>query len=189
LHIIIISRFQVSKFQDFRNLKLEILKPEIYFIMRTYFFIFIVLLFSILSFTAQAQQESAATGHFFQKLARTDSETGGSVKVFQDSRIDRLFESMRTGVYQTVSMPGFRVQVYSSNVQKTAKDEAYKLEKDLKAAFPEYAVYVIYESPSWKVRLGDFKTKTEANAFLSLVVGEFPSLKNYTYVVQTTIKN
>jgi hypothetical protein len=73
-------------------------------------------------------------------------------------------------------------------MHKTAKDEAYKMEKDMKTAFPEHAVYVTYSSPFWKVRLGDFKTNAEATAFRHLLLNEFPVLKSAVYVVKDQIK-
>jgi hypothetical protein len=157
--------------------------------MKTHFFPFIALTFCVLSVSAQEQeQQSSLSAHFFQKLSETDSLSAGRVNLFQDSRIERLFEGRRTGVYETVSAAGFRVQVFSSNAQKTAKDEAFKIEKDLKAAFPEQAIYVNYASPFWKVRIGDFKTQEEANAFRALLLSEFPSFKSETYVVRDQIK-
>jgi Sporulation related domain. len=157
--------------------------------MKIYFFICVALLLCILPLNAQQQLERVAAVQFFQKMTEPDLKTGSTVQITQDSRIYQLFENMAAGgVQQTMSISGFRVQVYSSNVQKTAKDEAYRIETELKAAFPEHAVYVTYSSPFWKVRLGDFKTNAEADAFRALLISKFPSLKNYTYVVKDQIK-
>ena len=142
----------------------------------------------ILPLKAQQRLERVAAVQFFQKLTEPDLKTGSTVQITQDSRIYQLFENMATGgVQQTMSISGFRVQVYSSNVQKTAKDEAFKIESNLKTAFPEHAVYVTYTSPFWKVRLGDFKTNADADAFRSLLISKFPSLKNSTYIVRDQI--
>ena len=39
------------------------------------------------------------------------------------------------------------------------------------------------EPPFWKVRLGDFLTREEANAFKLQVVKFFPELQGSTYIV------
>jgi hypothetical protein len=82
---------------------------------------------------------------------------------------------------------GFRVQVFSSNTQRTARQEAFNHESNLKEAFPEMKVYVSYSSPFWKVRIGDFFTKEEARRFTEELLLKFPELKGETYTVRDQI--
>ncbi len=110
------------------------------------------------------------------------------VVIFQDSKLDNLIIShinrkieVGSGTYTGF---GYRVQVFSSNAQKTAKNEAYSVERKLRSAFPGYAVYRIYASPFWKVRIGDFKTLEDAKAFRSELVKVFPELSRETYPVR-----
>lgn len=65
-----------------------------------------------------------------------------------------------------VQMMGYRIQVFSSNNQKTAKTEAFSRETAMKQAMPGLSSYVKYQAPFWRVRVGDFQTYEDAYAQL-----------------------
>ncbi len=136
---------------------------------------------------SQEQKQETPTG-IFQMLAKPDSLTGATVNVVQDSRIETsLADRKATHTTSKGAGPGFRIQVFSSNVQRTAKSEAFSVEKEIRTAFPETGVYVSYISPFWKVRVGDFKTAEEAKAFRDELISTFPNLRNAIYTVKDKI--
>lgn len=55
------------------------------------------------------------------------------VELVQDSTVNVLLEAAMRGKMEWVEIDGYRVQVYSSNQQQTAKTEALELEEKLKA--------------------------------------------------------
>lgn len=121
-------------------------------------------------------------------LTTTDSTTHSTVKIHQDKRIDQLLANKKHLSSQDPTMAnGFRVQVFSSNVQRTAKNEAFKIEKQIKDQFPDEAVYVNYTSPFWKVRVGDFRTQAEAQRVRAKLKEAFPNLKSEIYIVKEQI--
>lgn len=109
------------------------------------------------------------------------------VSVQQDSAIYRLLENRKAGAGEEVTMQGYRVQVYSSNQQRVAKDEAFAIEKTLKNAEIEMPVYVQYNPPFWKVRIGNFRTTEEAQAAKTDILSKVPELKVTTFVVRDEI--
>jgi hypothetical protein len=125
--------------------------------------------------------------NLFERLQTTDSLSGGVVNFFQDKRIERIFTGRATVHNSTQKVAGYRVQVFSSNAQRTAKDEAFNIEQELKQLFPQYAVYVNYSSPFWKVRIGDFASYATAQEFRNELVGKFTAYKAETYVVKDQI--
>lgn len=132
-------------------------------------------------------QSNDSKKNIFKTLSRTDSLSGASVKIHQDERIDRAVSEKGSGAKVTATANGYRVQVFSSNVQRTAKNEAFKIERELRESFPELGVYVNYTSPFWKVRVGDFKTLQEAQELRHEIVKLFPALKSETYTVKDKI--
>ena len=57
------------------------------------------------------------------------------VQIHQDSLITKLLEEKIEGAEsETIEISGFRVQIYSSNSQQTAKAEAFELEKTRETA-------------------------------------------------------
>lgn len=95
-------------------------------------------------------------------FAQTDS-----IIVHKDVRLDVLTQkqilsnkraSMLTsnGLYK-----GFRVQVISTN----KREDAFKIKADLLTKFPAEKSYVLFQSPYFKVRIGNFLKKPEADKF------------------------
>lgn len=142
---------------------------------------------SFIMASAQSGNDSSAL-NVFRDLAKPDSVTGAVVKVLNSPGIvESMMERSARHVVKTASGQGYRIQVFSSNVHGTAKTEAFNIEKELTAAFPETGVYVTYTSPFWKVRVGDFKTTEEAKAFSEELVSAFPALKPTTYIVKDKV--
>jgi len=151
---------------------------------KTTFYLIITLL--VATSTTFAQTSTEKKENIFSALSETDSVTNAKVKFHQDKRIEQLVNYKKTNIIPETT-GGYRVQVFSSNAQRTAKAEAFRIEKMIKDQFPDQGVYVNYVSPFWKVRVGDFKTQQEAQAFRSEVMSAFPELKSETYTVKDQI--
>ena len=108
------------------------------------------------------------------------------VQVIQDSAMSVLLDEAVNGRHEMVEIDGFRVQVYSSNQQQTAKTEALELETRLKDKVDQ-TIYVQYLPPFWKVRVGDFRTYEEAKDYKKQFTQLFPSMVGDTYIVRDKI--
>lgn len=109
------------------------------------------------------------------------------VQLIQDSTVAVLLEEAVNGKRELVEVDGYRVQIYSSNQQQTAKAEALELETRLKDKINQ-TVYVQYLPPFWKVRLGDFRTYDEAKEYRKMFVQQYPELMGDTYIVRDKIQ-
>ena len=116
------------------------------------------------------------------------ADMSDNVTFHQDSSVTRLLSDLVEGAErETVQIQGYRVQVFSSNRQQSAKNEAFELEKRIQDAQLQTPVYVLYVPPFWKVRLGDFRTKEEAVMMKDEVLLRMPELQGETYVVRDKI--
>ena len=107
--------------------------------------------------------------------------------VHQDSLVRELMINKRLGIQRGVhEVNGYRVQVFSSNQQQSAKNRALLLQQDLSSQLVE-PVYAISEPPFWKVRIGNFLTREEANNYRMTFVAQYPELQGSTYVVPDKI--
>lgn len=122
----------------------------------------------------------------FALLGQRDSLSSATVAVCQDTLISQLFID-RQLVSRHVVISGFRVQVFSSNRQQTAKAEAFRIKDLVLSKFPEKRVYESYSSPFWKVRVGDFRTREEAHVLLEELRAAFPDMRREMYVVPDDI--
>ena len=150
----------------------------------------ILLLFTVLLTSALLGQNNTKE-NIFDALSKKDSVSGAVVKMHQNKNIEQRVArgtSATSGSIQSVTTTGYRVQVFSSNTQRTARGEAYKIEKEIRDAFPEQEVYVSYTSPFWRVRIGNFRSIDEAQEFRSQVIKAFPNLRTDTYTVRDQIQ-
>lgn len=147
----------------------------------------IVLIFLSLSSITRAQHP-LQTGNLdiFESLALPDSVHQSTVVVHQDNRLELAMLGRSTNSTHPTAR-GFRVQVFSSNSPRTAKNDAFRIEKMIESEFPETAVYVNYYSPFWKVRVGDFRTINDAQTCRSQIIETFPNLRSETYIVKEEI--
>ena len=63
------------------------------------------------------------------------------------------------------TMPGFRVQIASFS-GTNSKTSAFNLRDRFMIDYPQVQAYIVYDEPNFKVKVGDFRTRLEAYAFL-----------------------
>lgn len=109
------------------------------------------------------------------------------VRVYQDSIITQMMYDKRIGyVRGEQKKDGFRVQIYASNRQQEAKREAIELQQRIESQI-DLPVYTLSEPPFWKVRIGNFESREEANNYKAIFLHLFPELVGSTYVVPDKI--
>lgn len=84
---------------------------------------------------------------------------------------------------------GYRIQVFDDNNVRTAKHEAESRKRQLESRFPEFRTYIQFNSPYWKVKTGDFRTRSEADAALSAIRAAFPAFGNQLRIVRDHINS
>jgi hypothetical protein len=98
----------------------------------------------------------------------------------QSQEITHLIESYRN--YQRVIdiEEGYRIQIsYTPN-----REEAYQAKARLYKEFENEPVYIDYEAPNYKVKIGDFKNRIQATAVLQEVIKTYPG----AFIVKDRIK-
>jgi hypothetical protein len=66
---------------------------------------------------------------------------------------------------------GYRLQLLSTN----NRNQAFKLKYDLLTNYPDHKAYVTYQAPYFKVRLGNFLKKEEAEKMRKQISKNFPT--------------
>lgn len=120
-------------------------------------------------------EDSLVLRTFIEKLTMVQSDTAAKVTLVQDTAILNMLGQPGVNVPQNivivhnhpcVQMMGYRIQVFSSNNQYSAKTEAFRRETAIKQSVPDITSYVKYQAPFWRVRVGDFQTYEDAYAKL-----------------------
>ena len=109
-------------------------------------------------------------------------KTSGSPAISSASAPDDISLGEQTAPTQkryakSYTLKGYRVQVFSGNNSRTARQQAQTAAQKVKSYMPETAVYTHFNSPTWFTRVGDFRTYEEASACLYTLrqTGEFPA--------------
>lgn len=99
------------------------------------------------------------------------------VLVAKQSHINKRTAMMTsTGLYK-----GYRLQVIST----AKRDDANKMKTDLMNRFPEQKAYTLFQSPNFKVRIGNFLKKEDAEKYRNQISKFFPK---GIYIVEDTIE-
>ena len=105
------------------------------------------------------------------------SDSTGTVKVNKDFRMDVLAnkQSEINKRAETLSgnarRRGYRIQVY--NAQN--RDEANAVKSELLRRFPDQKSYLLYQSPNFRVRLGNFLTQRDATDLRKMLAALYPN--------------
>ena len=149
-----------------------------YLLFCTGLLIVVGLIGALTSLRAQEEQQNGSAS-IFQAMS--------NVTIYQDSAITQLMENHWEGrVRGEIEMPGWRLQVYSSNGQLQAKQEAEQLKELLEKEITE-PVYILFTQPFWKVRIGNFHTVEETRAYKEVLLEQFPDLHSSAYPVKDVI--
>jgi hypothetical protein len=63
------------------------------------------------------------------------------------------------------TIPGYRVQIASFS-GANSKTSAFNLRENFLTDYPSVQAYIVFDEPNFKVKVGDFRTRLEAYAFL-----------------------
>lgn len=115
------------------------------------------------------------------------AQTKGVVSVVKDPMIDSLIAkrielslkpattpAVSTGRPGTtiVSQMGYRVQIFYGSDRREVFNEQSKFNN----SYPELNTYITYKQPNYYLRVGDFRTRLEAQRFMNELRPVFPTL-------------
>ena len=114
-------------------------------------------------------------------------QANDTIIVIKDARFDVL-TAKQAQINKRSSMmtsggqyKGYRIQVASTS----KRDNAQQMKTDMMNRFPEQKSYLIFQSPNFKVRVGNFLKKEEAEKFRKEINKYFPQ---GVYIVEDAIE-
>lgn len=110
----------------------------------------------------------------------TTANSDSSILITRDPRLDELVDRQKQVNLEKQSMPGYRVQIYFGG----NRPKASEVKLDFNSRFPDIPAYLTYQQPNFKVRVGDFRNRYEAQKLLKQLEGKYPT----TFVVPDEVK-
>ena len=106
----------------------------------------------------------------------------GHVEVIADNRINALVKKQAEVVPPEVNpqIDGYRIQLFFDSEKSLVNDAKARFI----SKFRSIDTYVKYNAPNFFLRVGDFRTRLEAERIKAEIIGEFPT----SFIVKEKIK-
>lgn len=168
--------------------------------MKKGFYIFLVLL--SLSTVAQSQNGQKT---IIEDLNTPKGGRQGNILIMQDESIQHLVGIYHEGNATSaiggansdgsvdlsanlVKVKGFKIQVFSGNNQSRSKQEAESKRAMMRNSYPDLEAVITYNAPLWRLRVGNFLNREDAERVLSEMKKTFPSFAGEMHVVSDIVK-
>lgn len=104
------------------------------------------------------------------KLPSHAATPGPSSSVSDDfDKEDVVIDTRKKVMRNSYKTQGYRIQVFSGGNSRLDKQKAQTAGAVMKSNFPSEPIYVHFYSPSWKCRMGNYRTIDEARRLLKKV--------------------
>lgn len=144
----------------------------------------ILLIFGFLLLaSALRAQDTTRTAPIDSTLAGRDilSVLGPGVNLQQSAEVRQALQS-QVAANAERKIIGYRVRVFYDNAP-TARARSESIVRTLRQQYPSLGVYLSFDTPNYKVCVGDFRTKDEALAVYNALKNTYPT----AYIIKESI--
>ena len=138
-----------------------------------------VLIISVLASNIYAQGkrvELAQTGLF------PSGYNNAQVFINEDAKLQSVINNHRSRNENRKQVRGWRIRVYMGS-GRNARDEANTVKLKIRNRYAGVEPHLVHHSPYFKVLVGDFRTRIEAESFRKKLKREYPNC----YVVESEV--
>ena len=147
----------------------------------------VIFFLGILSTSVYAQTDTLGLNPGISSQTAKMEELLSKLPIRQDPRITDLLVRHSQINQRRHGTDGFRLEIFFSSDNK-AREHAMRVRNEFNLVFPDIPAYVSFQTPNFKVRIGDFRNKSEAlktkasintkypNAFIVKDMIRFPEL-------------
>ena len=104
----------------------------------------------------------------FFSVSAFSQQAQGSVSIESSAGIDKMVAQKKQYNKGVKNIKGFKIQLFYGNEKK-----AYEIKDEFTDLFPEIPTKIIFSSPEWKVHVGNYNTRLEADHALVEIKKEF----------------
>jgi hypothetical protein len=104
----------------------------------------------------------------------------GHLVIHQDPMLDSLnfkYDILRSQILEVEDnkgIPGYRIQIFFDSGINSG-ERARRAREDFAFLFPDVPGYVTWKAPNFRVRVGDFRSRLEAERALQLIIVGYPN--------------
>ena len=134
----------------------------------------VILFLGLLSTSVHAQTDTLGLYPGISSQTAKMEELLGKLPIRQDPRITNLLVRHSQINQRKRGTDGFRLEIFFSSGNK-AREQAERVRNDFNLTFPNIPAYLIFQTPNFKLRVGDFRNKSEALKAKSTISYRYPN--------------
>ncbi len=98
----------------------------------------------------------------------------GQAEIIQDKKVDLLVDKYIFLNRHQFTLSGWRIQIFF-DAGANSKRKATEVLKQFNENYPESQAYLSFKEPYYRVRVGDFRSRLEAEGFLKKIKPQYPN--------------
>jgi len=107
----------------------------------------------------------------------------GKLQIYQDPRITDLLVRHSQINQRKQGFEGYRLEIFFSS-ESNARQHSVRVRNDFNLVFPTIPSYMLFQTPNFKVRIGDFRNKSEALKTKAYIASKYPN----AFIVKDNIR-
>ncbi len=133
-----------------------------------------ILCFLLWSSGVMAQSDTLGLNSGISSQTAKMEELLGKLQIRQDPRITDLLIRHSQINQRKHGFEGFRLEIYFNSDSK-AREIAARVKNEFNLVFPDIPSYLLFQTPNFKVRIGDFRNKSEALKTKTYIASKYPN--------------
>jgi len=134
----------------------------------------IIFFLVLVSSSVFAQTDTLGVNSGISSQTAKMEELVGKLSIRQDPRITDILVRHSQINQRKRGTDGFRLEIFFGSDNK-AREQAMRVKHDFNLIFPEIPAYVLFQTPNFKVRIGDFRNKSEALKSKANIASKYPN--------------
>lgn len=104
-------------------------------------------------------------------------------QVIQDSRIDTLLQRHIAVNKRRNGLDGYRLEIFF-NSDHNAREKALEVKTEFLKRYPDLDAYIQFQAPNFRVRIGNFRTKSEVLKVKERIKRHYPNAFRVDDIIQ-----
>jgi hypothetical protein len=97
-------------------------------------------------------------------------ENEGDLRVESSASVKELIAQKIAYNQEQNSYPGYKIQIYYGS-----EKECYEIKDEFTSLFPDIPTSIIFSTPQWKLQVGEYRSRLEADKSIQSIKKEYPS--------------
>lgn len=94
----------------------------------------------------------------------------GQVRIETSARIDAMVAQKKEYNKNLKDYEGYRIQIYYGR-----EKECYEMQEEFTERFPDIPTLVLFSTPQWKLQVGNYRTRLDADRAVVSIKKEYPA--------------